>query len=622
MAKQKTKPSGKAKREAPRSPDDTDIDLTEATSALHEWEEEEDRLRRQAIRERKPFEGLQIDPDIDFYPEVADREPGDRNIVRAGFDIHPQVTFWSAGFLLLFIAMSLIFTDTADEVFKAVLGFINEKLGWLYILDFNIFLGVALFFALGRFGKIRLGGPFARPEFSTAAWYAMLISAGIGIGLMFWGVAEPIFHLSSPPPVFPVEPGTGAAGKAAMATTFLHWGIHAWALYGLVALALGFFAYNRGLPLTFRSIFYPILGPRIYGGWGNAIDTLTVVATLFGLATSLGLGAQQAAAGLNKLFGLPSGTGFQIVLIACITGLATISVVAGLDAGVKRLSQLNIYLAAAFLVFVLLVGPTLFILSLFTQSLGYYIQILPEFSFWNEAFTGTSWQASWTIFYWGWWISWSPFVGMFVARISKGRSVRELITGVIFLPSVLCFLWFAVFGGAAIDLQLSGERDVATAVNDNVATALFDMLEAFPLTGLVSVIGVLLLISFFVTSSDSGSLVVDHLTSGGKLDSPKPQRVFWAVMEGTVAVVLLLGGGLGALQTAAVATGLPFVLILLLMCWSLNKVFKEELDLLESHYDEAIFRSRHRGLIAKMKDQLQEKDMPEAVAAQKSGERA
>ena len=575
-------------------------DLTEATALHQDLEKEEEERRREAIHNRKSFEGLQIDPDIDFYPEVAHRKPGDGNIVRAGFDMHPAVTLWSAGILLVFIAASLMFSDTASDVFSAVLSFINNSLGWFYILDFNIFLLVALFFAFTRYGKIRLGGAKARPEFSTGSWYAMLISAGIGIGLMFWGVAEPIFHLSSPPPVFGAEPGTGEAGKVALSTAFLHWGFHAWALYGLVALALGFFAYNRGLPLTFRSVFYPILGPRIYGPWGNAIDILTVVATLFGLATSLGLGASQAAAGLNKLFGLPSGTGFQIILITCITGLATISVVAGLDAGVKRLSQLNIYVAAAFLLFVLLVGPTLFLLSLFTQSLGHYISVLPVLSFWNEAFTGTSWQASWTVFYWGWWISWSPFVGMFVARISKGRTVRELLTGIIFLPSLLCFLWFAVFGGAALHLQLNGLRDVATAVNDNVATALFDMLEAFPLTGLVSFVGVLLLITFFVTSSDSGSLVVDHLTSGGKLDSPKPQRVFWALMEGLVAIVLLLGGGLSALQTAAVATGLPFSLILLLMCWSLKKVFDEELDLLESHYDEAIFRSRHRGLLARL----------------------
>ena len=590
-----------------RSPDDTDINLTEATLALQDFEAEEERRREEAIHNRKSFEGLQVDPDIDFYPEVADREPGDRNIVRPGFDIHPQVTFWSAGFLVVFIGLSVFLSDQTSEVFSAILNFINGSLGWFYILDFNIFVLVAMYFAFSRYGKIKLGGPFALPEFSTPSWYAMLLSAGLGIGLMFWGVAEPIFHFTSPPPLFAgVEPGTADAGKAALATTYLHWGIHGWALYGLVALALGFFAYNRGLPLTFRSIFYPILGPRIYGPWGHAIDILTVIATLFGLATSLGFGAQQAAAGLNKLFGAPDNLLFQIILILGITGLATISVVAGLDAGVKRLSELNIWLAGAFLIFVLLVGPTLFVLSLFTQSLGYYVQVLPEFAFWNAAFSETQWQAWWTIFYWGWWISWSPFVGMFIARISKGRSVRELLVGVIFLPSILCFLWMSVFGGSAINLQMTGERDVATAVNENVATALFDMLEAFPLTSIVSFVGVLLLISFFVTSSDSGSLVVDHLTSGGKLDSPKLQRVFWAVMEGLVAIALLIGGGLAALQTAAVSIGLPFAVILLIMCWSMKKAFTEELDLLESHYDEQIFRSQHSGLIAQVKERLTE----------------
>ena len=588
-----------------RSPGDTDINLTEATLALHDWEEEEERRRDEAIHNRKPLQGMQIDPDIDFYPEVADREPGDRNIVRAGFDIHPQVTFWSSGILLVFILLS-VFVDGTQDVFSSILDFINEKLGWFYILDFNIFLIVAIYFAFSRYSKIKLGGPFALPEFSTVSWYAMLLSAGLGIGLMFWGVAEPIFHFMSPAPFFEgVEAGTGAAGQAALATTYLHWGVHGWALYGLVALALGFFAYNRGLPLTFRSIFYPILGKKIYGTWGNVIDILTVMATLFGLATSLGFGASQASAGLNKLFGLPDTTWFQVLLIVGITFLATISVVAGLDAGVKRLSELNIWLAGAFLIFVLLVGPTLFILSLYTQSLGNYIQVLPEFAFWNAAFNETQWQAWWTIFYWGWWISWSPFVGMFIARISKGRSVRELLLGVIVLPSILCFLWMAVFGGSAIHLQQNGLRDVATAVNENVATALFDMLESFPLTGLVSFVGVLLLVSFFVTSSDSGSLVVDHLTSGGKLDSPKPQRVFWACMEGAVAIALLIGGGLSALQTAAVSIGLPFALILLIMCWSCKKAFDEELDLLESHYDEQIFRSQHSGLIATVKDRLQ-----------------
>ncbi|MXZ69113.1 MAG: BCCT family transporter, partial [Acidimicrobiia bacterium] len=384
---------------------DQDLDLTGISEAYEDWERDQERRRDDAIRHRARFEGLQVDPDIDFYPEVADREPGDKNIVRWGFDIHPQVTFYAAGFLLIFIAATLIFPDQAGGVFSAILSFINEKVGWLYIIAFNVFIGAALYFALGRYGKIRLGGPGALPEFSTPAWYAMLISAGLGIGLMFWGVAEPIFHLTAPPPLFDVEPLSTGAARASLATSYLHWGIHGWALYGLVALALGFFAYNRGLPLTFRSVFYPILGPRIYGGWGNAIDILTVVATLFGLATSLGFGASQAAAGLNKVFGVPDTLLVQILLIAGITGLATISVVAGLDAGVKRLSALNVWLAAAFLVFVLAVGPTLLVLSLYVESIGVYIQILPEFSFWNAALLDTQWQQWWTIFYWGWWIS-------------------------------------------------------------------------------------------------------------------------------------------------------------------------------------------------------------------------
>ncbi len=573
-------------------------DLTEVTEAYEDWEEEERRRRREAIRDRKPFEGLQVDPEIDFYPEVADREPGDTNIVKWGFDLHPQVTFWSAGILVVFVALTLIFQDQASGVFGEVLSFVGNSFGWLYILAANIFVVVGFFFAFSRYGKIRIGGPRAQPEFSTPAWYAMLISAGMGIGLMFWSVAEPIFHLTGPPPLFGAEPLTGAAGKAALATTFFHWGLHPWGIYALVSLALAFFAYNRGLPLTFRSVFYPILGKRIYGAWGNVIDVLTVLATLFGLATSLGFGVGQAAAGLNFLFGWSTSTAFQVTLIAVITGLATMSVVAGLDGGVKRLSQLNIYLAMAFMLFIIIVGPTLFIFSVFTQGLGEYIAVLPELSFWAEAFTGTTWQQGWTIFYWGWWISWSPFVGMFIARISKGRSVREIVLGVMAFPTLLSALWMSVFGGAAINLQLEGIRDVATAVNENVATALFDMLQAFPLSNFTSLLGIILVVSFFVTSSDSGSLVVDHLTSGGKLDSPKPQRVFWAVMEGLLASVLLIGGGLGALQTAAITTGLPFAIVLLVMCGSLYVAFHEELDLLESHYDAALFRSRHGALLA------------------------
>ncbi len=551
----------------------------------------------EAIDEPERLEDLQVDPEIDFYPEVADREPGDTNLVGRWFDIHPQVTFWAVGFLVAFIAWTLLFPDRAAAGFDASLSFVNDKFGWFYIAAANLFVLAAAYFAFSRFGKIRIGGPNARPEFSTGAWCAMLLSAGMGIGLMFWSVAEPISHLVEPPPVFNVAPETALAGKAALATTFFHWGLHPWAIYGLVGVALAFFAYNRGLPLTFRSVFYPLLGRRIYGAWGNVIDVLSVLATLFGLATSLGLGVGQAAAGLNYLFGWPATTSLQVGLIAGITGLATLSVVAGLHAGVKRLSQLNVYLAAALLLFVLVAGPTLFILSTFSQSLGYYVQVLPELAWWTEAFTDTDWQGGWTIFYWGWWISWSPFVGMFIARISKGRSVREMIVGVVAVPSLLSFLWMSVFGGTALNLQLGGVKDLAGAVENDMATAMFAMLESFPLSGAASLLGVLLVVSFFVTSSDSGSLVVDYLTAGGKLDAPRAQRVFWAVMEGVVAAVLLLGGGLSALQTASVATGLPFALVLLVMCFSVRRAFRQELDLLEDHYDLKQFHDRHPELM-------------------------
>ncbi|MDH3250679.1 MAG: BCCT family transporter, partial [Acidimicrobiia bacterium] len=313
----------------------SDADYTEAEQAYEEYEELEEQVRRNAIYNRRRFEGLQVDPEIDFYPEVADREPGDSNIVRFGFDLHPQVTFWSAGFLIVFLGYALFFQEQASDTLNSVLGFVNGTFGWFFIMAANIIVLMAAYFAFSRFGKIRIGGPTARPEFSTGAWYAMLISAGMGIGLMFWSVAEPIFHVSSPAPFFGVEPNSGPAGEAALATTFFHWGLHPWSIYALVSLGLAFFAYNRGLPLTFRSVFYPVLGKRIYGPWGNAIDILTVLATLFGLATSLGFGVQQVSAGFNFLFGWPDNTGFQVLLIALITGAATLSVVAGLDGGVK-----------------------------------------------------------------------------------------------------------------------------------------------------------------------------------------------------------------------------------------------------------------------------------------------
>nr|WP_228041192.1 BCCT family transporter [Nodosilinea sp. LEGE 07088] len=508
------------------------------------------------------------------------RRPGDRNITLKGFDFHPEVFLVSGGLILLFVLFTLIFQDPAASAFGAIQSFIAGTLGWFLILSVSFFLLFTIYIAFSKLGNVRLGGPDARPEFPTFAWVAMLISAGMGIGLMFWSVAEPIYHFQDPPAMLgTIEPNSAEAAQQAMAITFFHWGLHAWGIYALVGLSLAFFAFNWGLPLTIRSVFYPLLGERIYGWPGNVIDILAVASTLFGLATSLGLGVQQVNAGLNFLFDLNVSTPVQVGLIAIITGFATASVVSGLGNGVRRLSELNMILAAALMVFVLLVGPTLFILGSFVENLGFYAASLPIMSFWTESFSGTSWQSGWTVFYWGWWISWSPFVGIFIARISRGRTVRQFILGVLVLPSMLTFLWMSVFGGTALSMEL-GELSgvISGAVAEDVATALFVMLQQLPLTGITSFLGIVLVVVFFVTSSDSGSLVVDSITSGGKLESPVPQRIFWAVTEGVVAAALLLGGGLSALQTASITTGLPFAIVLLIMCYSVYKGLNYEHD--------------------------------------------
>ncbi len=534
--------------------------------------------RRKAIEERERFKGLQIRPTASIYDDAEKKEPGEDNWVGFGFDIHPHVTFISSAILTLFILLTVMFREETTELFSEAMSFITSTFGWFLILSANLFILAALFFAFSRFGSIRIGGNKAQPEFTTLAWFAMLLSAGMGIGLMFWSVGEPMYHYTSPSPMFlGVEGSTPEAAQAAMGITYFHWGLHPWAIYAIVGLGLAFFAYNRGLPLTIRSIFYPILGNRIHGTWGNVIDILSVLATLMGLATSLGLGVKQVNAGLNFLFDVQISVTTQVILIAVITGFATLSVMSGLDGGVKRLSQWNMGLAGALMMFLLIAGPTIFILSGFTQNLGYYITKLPEISLWTETFRESNWQGSWTVFYWAWWISWSPFVGMFIARISKGRTVREFILGVMLIPTLLSFVWMSVFGGSAIYLQASGAADIVSAVKADVSTAMFVMLEQFPMASVLCLVGIVLVTVFFVTSSDSGSLVVDHLTSGGKLDSPVPQRVFWAVMEGAVAAVLLLGGGLVALQTAAVSTGLPFAVVLLLIIYALYIGFSQEM---------------------------------------------
>lgn len=533
--------------------------------------------RKEAIKNREPFKGLQINPTVSLFDEAGKEKVGERNWVRFGFDIHPQVTIASSLILILFITLTLMFPTEAQNLFDEILTIITKNTGWFMIFSANVFIIAALFFAFSRYGKIIIGGQEAKPEFTRFAWYAMLLSAGMGIGLLFWSVAEPILHLGTPSPMFDaIEPNSPAAAQAAMASTFFHWGIHPWAIYAIVGLGLAFFSYNKGLPLTIRSLFYPLIGNKIYGLWGNIIDVLSVLATLMGLATSLGLGVSQVNAGLNHLFGIGISTTTQVILIAVITGFATVSVVMGLDGGVKRLSEINMILAGIFLIFVLIAGPTVYLLSGFTQNIGYYIANFMEMSLWAETFRATNWQGGWTVFYWAWWISWSPFVGMFIARISKGRSVKEFIVGVIIIPTVISFLWMSVFGGTAIFQQLNGVSDLTSIIEVDESLALFSMLDNLPISGVLSIVGIILVTVFFVTSSDSGSLVVDHLTSGGKMDSPVPQRIFWAVMEGVVAATLLIGGGLTALQTASIITGLPFTIILLVMIYSLYLGLRQE----------------------------------------------
>ncbi|RPD44293.1 BCCT family transporter [Hymenobacter sediminis] len=528
-----------------------------------------------------------------------------------GLEVNGPVFWPSIVILVLSIALVLIFRQDAEAFFARIQTSVTSNMGWLFILSVNIFVAYCLFLAFGRFGDIRLGGKDARPEFSTSSWFAMLFSAGMGIGLLFWSVAEPITHFQTPPLG---EPGTPAAARQAMNFTFLHWGLHAWAIYALVALALAFFTYNRQLPLTVRSAFYPFLGERIHGISGDVIDILAVIATLFGLATSLGLGVKQVAAGLHHVFPvIINDVTTQVILIAVITGIATVSVMTGVDKGVRILSEWNVRIALLVLVAVLVLGPTVFILGSFVQNTGYYIGNFMQLAFWNEAFSNTNWQGTWTVFYWAWWISWAPFVGIFIARVSKGRTIKEFVLGVLIVPSLLSFLWMTVFGSTALREVLAGNTAVAKAVATDVSTALFVFFEQLPFPTALSVIGILLITGFFVTSSDSGSLVVVSLTSGGNPDPSVATRVFWALSGGGIAAVLLLGGGLQALQTAVIITGLPFAIILLLMCYSLYQGLSEELEE-ETRLQSTRQRKAYQQLVAEMlarRAQKQEAQAPQ-----------
>ncbi|MCB1521512.1 MAG: BCCT family transporter [Hyphomicrobiaceae bacterium] len=502
-------------------------------------------------------------------PDETPYEVGQDNIEVFGLDIHNPVFIVSALLVVVFVALTLVFQSEAKALFTVLRPWLTSQFDWLFMLTGNVAVVLCGLLAVSPWGRIRLGGEDAAPDYTYLGWFAMLFAAGMGIGLMFFGVLEPLYHLMEPPLGIDAA-DVETARRAAMAATIFHWGLHPWAIYAVVGLSLGLFAYNNNLPLSIRSAFYPLLGRRVHGWPGHAIDTLAVLATLFGLATSLGFGASQAAAGLHDLVGMPITTGTKIALIAAITSVAVASVVAGLDAGIKRLSQLNMVLVALLLVYVVAAGPTWSILAGIPEAAYDYLRYLPSLSSWSDR-PDAAFLHGWTTFYWAWWISWSPFVGMFIARVSRGRTVREFIIAACFVPLAVSIVWMTALGGTAIHQFLTdGYQGVAETMRaDTPELSLYRMLAPLPYGGIASFVGVVLVILFFVTSSDSGSLVVDTITAGGKLEAPVAQRVFWAIFEGLVAVALLVGGGLQALRAAAVSTGLPFTLVVLVMCASL-----------------------------------------------------
>ncbi|WP_201247883.1 BCCT family transporter [Salinivibrio siamensis] len=531
-------------------------------------------------------------PDGKVNPIDTDYQVGQDNVALKvgpfGFDIHNRVFMVSGLAIMAFVFVTLAFQDKMGPVFSDLRAWLTSNLDWFFLSAGNVFVIACLILIVSPLGKVRLGGTEAKPDFGYGGWFAMLFAAGMGIGLMFYGVSEPLTHFQTAldgtatnangirtdwSPLGGAEGDTEAARRLGMSATIFHWGLHPWAIYAVLALGLALFAYNKGLPLTIRSVFYPLFGERVWGWTGHVIDILAIVATLFGLATSLGIGASQASGGLHYLFDTPLGATTEIILVVVITAMAIFSVVAGVDKGVKRLSEINLILAFLLLLFVIAVGPTLAILTGFFGNLGAYLENLPALAmpFGRE---DANFTQGWTSFYWAWWISWSPFVGMFIARVSRGRTVREFITCVLLIPSAASVLWMTSFGGTAID-QFVNEGYTAV-VDAELSLTLFAMLEGLPLAEITSFIGIILVIVFFVTSSDSGSLVLDTISAGGKMDVPVSQRVFWASFEGLVAVALILGGGLVALQAMAVSTGFPFAVVLLVATVSLFKGLASE----------------------------------------------
>ncbi len=498
------------------------------------------------------------------------------NTIKNQTDLNKNVFFGSFSIIFLVTSIACLFPKGFAEFFSDIQKVLVESTSWIYILSVGIILFVVLWMMFSRVGEIKLGPDHSSPEYSNLSWFAMLFSAGMGIGLLFFGVAEPIMHFSSPPIG---EPNSLEAAREAMKITFFHWGIHAWAIYSILAVTLAYFCYRKSLPLLPRSAFYYFIGERIYGPIGDLVDISAVIGTMFGVATSLGFGVTQVNAGLNYLFGVPQTELIQVGLICIITLFATVSVVLGLDGGIKKLSNANIILACLLLIAVLILGETGELMRSYVQNTGAYLSDLIYKTFNLYAYEKKDkWLGGWTLLYWGWWISWSPFVGMFIARISRGRTIREFLVGVLFVPSAFTFLWMTVFGNSAINLVLQkGATDLVTVVNENVPVALFKFFEYMPFSQTLTGLGLLLVVTFFVSSSDSGSLVIDTLTSGGAAEPPVWQRIFWAVLEGVVAATLLLAGGLEALQTMTIVSAFPMIFMILLGTFALVRSLNDDL---------------------------------------------
>lgn len=495
---------------------------------------------------------------------------------RAGH-LNAAVFYSSSAIIISIILFAVIVPEMADRLFKAVQSQIVANGSWYYVLTVAIILLTVIFLGISRYGNIRLGPDHSKPDYSDVSWFAMLFSAGMGIGLMFLGVAEPVMHFLSPPVG---EGGTTQAAREAMKLTFFHWGLHAWAVYAIVALILAFFSYRHNLPLTLRSALYPLIGNKINGPIGHAVDVFAVVGTLFGVATSLGYGVLQVNAGLSYVFpAIPVSTTTQIVLIVSITALATLSVASGLDKGVKLLSELNLGLAVVLLAFVLLAGSTVFLLKALIQNIGFYASNIVNMTFNLFAYQKTDWIGGWTILYWGWWLSWAPFVGLFIARVSRGRTIRQFVIGVLLVPTGFTFMWMTFFGNSAIDMILGqGIASLGEIVSKDVSLALFAFFEQLPLSGLFIYVALFMVVVFFVTSADSGALVMDMLCSHGETNQRIGFRIYWAVGSGVVAIVLLLAGGLGALQTMAIASALPFVTVLMVAMYGLFKALNVDMQ--------------------------------------------